>query len=119
TLGGKMMVALAVEKSNREKTFWLERDPKNGSVSTFYRFPLLMEDLANLSRTLYFSRYHSWMGKIREMALQPILPQIAALSETGEWGIVTNYTETTICGEAKGQDQILGKLYLTEVPSDL
>ncbi|QXP88039.1 type I polyketide synthase [Methylococcus capsulatus] len=55
-----------------------------------FRFPLAFKDGANADGTLYFSRYFEWMGRIREMALRPVLRQLTSEFTSGEHAWVTN-----------------------------
>lgn len=70
------------------------------------RFPLTFRECANLSRTLYFSHVFVWMGKVRELACQPVYGQLAREFATGRWGMVSNYGETRFLGEARAEDVI-------------
>ncbi|MDF9393821.1 MULTISPECIES: type I polyketide synthase [Methylococcus] len=55
-----------------------------------FRFPLAFKDGANADGTLYFSRYFEWMGRIREMALRPVLSRLTHEFTSGEHAWVTN-----------------------------
>jgi acyl-CoA thioesterase FadM len=76
------------------------------------RFPLTFRETANLSRTLFFSHAFVWMGKLRELACQPVYGPLARQFATGRWGMVTNYAETRFFGEARAEDVIEGRFCL-------
>jgi acyl-CoA thioesterase FadM len=76
------------------------------------RFPLTFRESANLSRTLFFSHVFVWMGKLRELAVQPVYAPLARQFATGRWGMVTNYAETRFFGEARAEDVIEGRFWL-------
>ena len=121
TVGGSFYVALVLEKENVQHSstaFWMEKG-ESGEALAHYRFPVLMEDVASVSKKIHFSRYFSWMGRIREMGLAPVLKDITRLTDTGRWGIVTNECTVEIFAEADANDHILGKLSLAELPSEL
>jgi acyl-CoA thioesterase FadM len=79
------------------------------------RFPLTFRETANLSRSLYFSHYFTWMGRLREAALQPVYAALADQFTTGQWGMVTNRAETRIVGTATAKDVIEGRFWLEKV----
>ncbi|MDD2767128.1 MAG: SDR family NAD(P)-dependent oxidoreductase [Methylococcus sp.] len=55
-----------------------------------FRFPLAFKDGANPDGTFYFSRFFEWMGRLREMALRPVLARLAETFTSGEHAWVTN-----------------------------
>lgn len=55
-----------------------------------FRFPLAFKDGANADGTLYFSRFFDWMGRLREMALRPVLGRLTNEFTSGEHAWVTN-----------------------------
>ena len=61
---------------------------------------------------MYFSHYFIWMGKVRELACQPVYESLAAEFATGRWGMVTNNAETRILGEVHADDVIDVRLWL-------
>lgn len=76
------------------------------------RFPLTFRECANLSRTLYFSHVFVWMGKLRELACQPVYEELARQFATGRWGMVSNWGETRFLSEARAEDVIEGRVFL-------
>jgi enediyne polyketide synthase len=89
-----------------------EDGPIEGRPVVTVRFPLTFRETGNLSRTLYFSHVFAWMGKLRELACQPVYGPLAQQFATGRWGMVTNYGETRIFGEARAEDTIEGRFWL-------
>ncbi|MEW6039597.1 MAG: SDR family NAD(P)-dependent oxidoreductase [Pseudomonadota bacterium] len=61
-----------------------------------FRFPLAFKDGANADGTLYFSRFFEWMGRLREMALRPVLARLADEFTSGEHAWVTNRSWASI-----------------------
>jgi enediyne polyketide synthase len=89
--------------------------PGNGPTGTpivSVRFPLTFRECASLSRTLYFSHVFVWMGKVRELACQPVYEPLARQFATGRWGMVSNYAETRFFGEARAEDTVEGQFWL-------
>ena len=77
------------------------------------RFPVTFKHNAQLSRTLYFSNYFFWLGEIREAGIWPVLGRIGQQFATGKYGMVTNYTNAQILGEATAGDQIEARLWFS------
>lgn len=86
---------------------WTTRD-EQGVMRFHHRFNLLMDDVSSVSRAVSFSRYFAWMGKVRELALQPVITELSAAVGTGQWGAVTNQSDVRVYGEAKGSDKVVG-----------
>ncbi len=63
---------------------------ENAAERIVYRFPLAFKDGANPDGTLYFVRYFEWMGRLREMALRPVLGLLAHEFTSGQRAWVTN-----------------------------
>ncbi|UZR29770.1 type I polyketide synthase [Methylococcus mesophilus] len=61
-----------------------------------FRFPLAFKDGANADGTLYFSRFFEWMGRLREMALRPVLARLTDEFTSGEHAWVTNRSWASI-----------------------
>jgi len=83
----------------------LEYGPQ-GQVGFIHRIPVTFKHNAQLSRTVYFSNYFFWIGKIREASVWPVLGRMGKQFASGKWGIVTNKTKLKILGEVTVQDQI-------------
>lgn len=86
-----------------------------GQPVFIFQFPVTFKEASNPSRTLYFSHYFAWIGKLREFMVHPIYDKLVEWFSTGKWGMVTNHAETRISGEAKPGDVIEGRLWLDKV----
>ncbi len=80
--------------------------PQDQSVFV-HRFIPDFKTFANLSRSIYFSHYFNWMGSAREMSSLPVLDRIRALTETGRWGLVTNWASIEVLGECRNKDRVV------------
>ncbi len=94
---------------------WTSRD-EAGALRFHHRFNLMMDDVASVSRAVQASRYFAWMGKVRELALQPVMAPLAAAVGSGDWGAVTNSSDVRIHGEAHGSDRIIGTVQAIRLP---
>lgn len=83
-----------------------------GAPIVSVRFPLTFRECASLSRTLFFSHVFVWMGKVRELACQPVYEPLARQFATGRWGMVSNFAETRFFGEARAEDVVEGRFWL-------
>jgi acyl transferase domain-containing protein/phytoene dehydrogenase-like protein/NADP-dependent 3-hydroxy acid dehydrogenase YdfG/acyl-CoA thioesterase FadM len=92
----------------------IENGPQDQPVF-FFHFPVTFKEAANISKTLYFSNYFVWLGKLREYLVQPIYDKLVEYFSTGKWGAVTNHAETRILGEAQPGDVIEGRLWLDRI----
>ena len=81
-------------------------DGPQGQPAFVQRFLVTFRPSAQLSRTLYFSKYVEWIGEVREASVWPVLGKISKQFSSGEWGQVTNYTSLKIFGEAGTHDLI-------------
>ena len=86
-----------------------------GHLLFSFKFPITFKESSNSSRTLYFSHYFSWLGKIREYVIEPIYEDLVRWFSTGKWSLVTNSAETHIAGEATSGDIIESRLWLAGV----
>jgi|GEM_PF-205468 len=88
--------------------------PFGQPVFHFY-FPITFRESANPSRTLYFSQYFDWIGKLREYMVQPIYEGLVESYTSGRWGTVTNGAEVDIFGDARSGDTIQGSVWLENI----
>ncbi|NEO56352.1 MAG: SDR family NAD(P)-dependent oxidoreductase [Okeania sp. SIO3B5] len=86
-----------------------------GQVVYEKRFQLSFKDSGSLSRKVYFSQYFSWIGKIREFALESIAPQMLSDFFSRDCGMVTNAVSMRVLGEATSYDTIQARVWLGEV----
>ncbi|MFH1216417.1 MAG: SDR family NAD(P)-dependent oxidoreductase [Pseudomonadota bacterium] len=80
-----------------------------------FNFPVTFREAANPSRTVYFSQYFDWIGKLREYIIQPIYQDLVKLFTVGKWGAVTNSAEVEIISHAKSGDIIQGRVWLDRI----
>jgi enediyne polyketide synthase len=80
-----------------------------------FQYPVTFKEASNLSRTLYYSHYFAWIGKLRELVIHPIYDQLVKWFKTGKWGMVTNHAETNIYGEARSGDIIEGRVWVDKI----
>ncbi len=81
----------------------------------YVRFPVSYRQVANLSQTIYFSNFFSWIEQIRDLALIPIRKELGEHLATGKWGMVTNFAEVDILGEAGLDDGIESRIWIGKV----
>ena len=62
---------------------------------------------SNLGRSVYFSQFFNWMGSARELSSVPVLDRIRELTETGRWGLVTNWASINVLGQVRNTDRIV------------
>jgi acyl transferase domain-containing protein/acyl-CoA thioesterase FadM/acyl carrier protein len=79
------------------------------------RFPITMRDQAGLGGLLRCATFHAWMGKARELAISPILPQIHEALGGGTLGMVTNATELRYLRPTRGGAELVCELHLVAV----
>jgi enediyne polyketide synthase len=92
----------------------IENGPQDQPVFHFH-FPITFKEASNKSKSLYFSNYFVWLGKLREYVALPIYDKLVVSFSTGNWGMVTNHAETRIFGEARSGDVIEGRLWLDNI----
>lgn len=80
------------------------------------RWPVIFKECANLDKSILFTHYFEWMGKIREMAMQPIVEPLGAQLATGQWGMVTNGSAVRVLGEAQLGDTIEVRYWVQRAP---
>jgi len=68
-----------------------------------------------LSKRVYFSNYFDWMGELREYSILPIMDTLSSMLETGGWGLATNSVKLDITGDLRGNDVVLGRVWLEDV----
>jgi enediyne polyketide synthase len=78
------------------------------------RFPILLKDAGNPSRTVYFSHYYSWTGQLREMSLYPVRNELARDLMSGQYGMVTNEVSLDVYGNAALNDVLEGNFWVGE-----
>jgi enediyne polyketide synthase len=79
---------------------------ETGSCFFYVRWPVSYKNVANLSQTVYFSNFFAWIEQVRDLALLPIRETLGEHLATGQWGMVTNFAEVEVVGEA-GLDDVI------------
>jgi NAD(P)-dependent dehydrogenase (short-subunit alcohol dehydrogenase family)/acyl-CoA thioesterase FadM/3-hydroxymyristoyl/3-hydroxydecanoyl-(acyl carrier protein) dehydratase len=79
-------------------------DGPQGQPVQQLRFPVSFQEASGVSRRVPASRYPFWMGKIRELVTTTQLPELVEQIATGQWGLVTNWADVRILGEATAND---------------
>jgi acyl-CoA thioesterase FadM len=90
-------------------------DEEGGQEIYEYIFQPTFKESANLSRSVFFSSYLAWAGKVRELALGDIGEQLVAQIATGEWGLVTNWADLKIINEVYSFENILARFRIGKV----
>lgn len=80
-----------------------------------YQFQPAFKECANLSRGVYFTSYLAWIGRVRELFMSDISSDLVPQISTGKWGLVTNWAELRIFGEASAYDQVRARFWLGNV----
>jgi enediyne polyketide synthase len=60
------------------------------------RWPVTFKDAGNIKRGVYFSKFFEWQGRARELAISPLLKSSSEIFKNGEFGWVTNQSETSL-----------------------
>lgn len=81
-------------------------DGPHGQPVQELRFVVSFQESSGISRRVPASRYLTWMGKMRELVTSANVPALVPLITTGEWGLVTNWGDVRVCGEAAANDVI-------------
>jgi enediyne polyketide synthase len=85
-------------------TYSMSADEATGEL--VLRWPLGFKEGTNLDRSVSFTHYFDWMGRVREIAMQPVLRPFVAQMATGRWGMVTNSSWLRVLGEPRLGDTI-------------
>ena len=78
------------------------------------RFKLSFKDIATLRRKMNYSGYAFYMGKLREMTLEPVLDELARDLGTGSWAWVTNDSGIRVFDELSIGDELLGRIWVSK-----
>jgi acyl-CoA thioesterase FadM len=97
-----------------KRAFDMLAEGPQGQMVFVQRRPLTFKPNAQLSRTIYFSNYISWMGEVREASVWPIMSSVREQLATGKWGSVTNFSQIQILGEASVDDIVETRLWASE-----
>jgi enediyne polyketide synthase len=84
-----------------------------GQPKPCFRFRVTFKDASSLSAGVLCPTYADWMGSIRELSIVNIAKDLVPDFSSGRWGLVTNYSDIQIFGEAECLDLIEGRMYLS------
>lgn len=87
-------------------TLKAEREEGNNQLYIRFRFPLAFKDGANPDGTLYFVRLFEWMGRLREMTLNPLFERLAKEFSGGHFAWVTNQSWARIMRPVRSGDVV-------------
>ncbi|MBP9854375.1 MAG: SDR family NAD(P)-dependent oxidoreductase [Candidatus Omnitrophica bacterium] len=144
TIGDKKVLSFAIEarQIQKEKKDLFEKKDLDKSVLTKFgfneelfgihvdysgpqqqyvfskHFPVTFRTNKLMSRRVFFTSYFEWMGELREYSIQPVMSELANLLETGGWGLATNGVRLKILGDLRGNDVILGRVWMEEVSGE-
>jgi len=107
-----------IQKTRAER--WVY-DSDNQQNIFQYTFVPTFKESANLDKSVYFTNFLIWTGKVRELALAEIGVQLADDLATGDWGLVTNWADLKIIDEVFSYQPILaifriGKVFNSVIP---
>lgn len=86
----------------------------NGQNVYNCRFKLSFKDIATLRRKMNYSGYAFYMGKLREITLEPVLDKLTEDLGTGSWAWVTNDSDIRIFDELAIGDELLGRIWVSK-----
>ncbi len=98
-----------------EKIYSYVRTNEKGEQQACYRFRATFKDARSLSRSVNYSVYSNWMGRVRELSIMEISDQLVPDFASGKWGMVTNSSNITIVGDVKCLDVIEGRTWISRV----
>jgi acyl-CoA thioesterase FadM len=87
--------------------FSINLDENKGFYS---RWPVTFKDASSNQRELFFSKFFEWQGRVRELAILPMLEKASEIFTSGEYGWVTNSSEVHIIKSARVGDIIETRL---------
>ena len=91
---------------NHEAYRWLDAHDAG------FTFPLSFKEICSLTGNMPISVIASWMGKFREIVLEPIQRQLLSSFAEG-FGAVTNRSSIRMCGTTQAMDIIEGRQWLS------
>jgi acyl-CoA thioesterase FadM len=106
------------------KTAHAERwdfDPETQQPVFEYTFTPTFKEASSLDKSIYFTHYLVWTGKVRELALAEIGVRLANDFSSGQWGLVTNWADLKVVDETFSYQPLLavfriGKVYQSVIP---
>ncbi len=86
-----------------DQVYTIQMSPEREFIA---KWPVTFRDVANVGRGLFYTNFFKWQGQVRELAMSPIMKDVTDKFEDGAFGMVTNYSETKVLGEAMIGDVI-------------
>lgn len=120
--GENRVVAFTVEEQEKHTTgrvggdngeCFIDRGP-DGQSAYNHRFKLSFKDIATLRRTMNYTGYALYMGKLREITLETVLDDLMKDLDTGDWAWVTNDSDIRIFDELTIGDELLGRIWVSK-----
>jgi enediyne polyketide synthase len=102
------------KSSDRHYTRYIQNGPQ-GQLVYEQRFQASFKDSGSISRQVHFPQYFRWIGKLRELPMESIAPQMLSDFLSGDWGMVTNAVSLRVLGEATAYDTIQGRVWVGDV----
>jgi acyl-CoA thioesterase FadM len=90
-------------------------DGPQGQPVFEHRFLVTFRESTSQNRRIRSSHYPAWMGTLRENALLHTAPRLQQHLSGGEWGMVTNWTDVRIHGEATTGDVVQARLWMDDM----
>ncbi len=90
-------------------------DGPQGQPVQELRFAASFRDASGISRRVPAPRYLDWMGKMRELVTSHNVPSLVERIAGGQWGLVTNWADVSVLGEATANDVIRMRFW-TDAP---
>ncbi|SFJ80464.1 type I polyketide synthase [Thermoflavimicrobium dichotomicum] len=116
----KRMVAIVVssEMSQSESNAVLLNDEFHPDYGFVHRFALTHPISFTLGRRTEISSYATWVGKVRELALSSVRERVRKQFATGRYGMVTNFVQTEVFGEAGSHDVMEVHVQVDRIEND-
>jgi acyl transferase domain-containing protein/NAD(P)-dependent dehydrogenase (short-subunit alcohol dehydrogenase family)/acyl-CoA thioesterase FadM len=74
------------------------------------RWPVTFKEASSVQRAVHFTKYFEWQGRVRELAILPMLSTASDIFKSGEFGWVTNNSETRILRSVEVGDVVEARL---------
>jgi acyl-CoA thioesterase FadM/phosphopantetheinyl transferase len=95
------MIAVIVKKTAAPEFF---TRVSSSPLELKLRWPICYKETANVSQTVYFSHFFTWMGQVRDWAVRPISTPLGDYLQTGRWAMVTNKAHLEVIQEIRLND---------------
>ena len=89
------------------QSYALDLNPTNALCA---RWPVTFKEASSVQRAVHFTKYFEWQGRVRELAMLPMLSTASEIFKSGEYGWVTNNSETKILRSVEVGDIVEARL---------